>query len=196
MTTMDIKFEKLLLSQPEKNNPFPLAKALSLRKSSRSFSDKALPMTIVSNLLWSACGINRKDKRRTAPSAVNWQEIDIYVSLKEGLFLYNIDQHSLDPLINKDIREHTGRQPFTSIAPLNLIFVADFTKIGIASAPGDFYAATDSAFISQNVYLYAAATNLATVVIGNLDKESLKKTMNLRDQQKIILTQSVGFFKS
>jgi len=168
---------------------------LSDRKTSRDFSVSALPDQVLSNLLWAAFGINREESgKRTAPSAVNWQEIDIYAATADGVYLYNAGDHSLEPYMEKDIREHTGTQGFTSVAPLNLVYVADQSRMkGTNQEQKIFYSAADTGFISQNVYLYCASEGLATVVIGMVKKEALGEIMNLKRHQKVILTQTVGY---
>jgi len=171
-----------------------LMQALKNRKSVRSFSQRELPLEILSNLLWAAFGINRPDSgKRTAPSAANWQEIEIYVAMKKGVYLYNPAGHVLEPVLSGDIRAFTGRQFFTQFAPVNLIYVADFSKMGGDEATKNFYSATDTGFISQNVYLFCASEGLATVVLGMVDRQNLRKIMKLRDEERIILTQPVGY---
>ncbi|MDP8217668.1 MAG: SagB/ThcOx family dehydrogenase [Candidatus Theseobacter exili] len=170
-------------------------KALNERHSSRSFSAKELSQQVLSNLLWASSGINRpKSGFRTAPSAVNRQEIDVYVALKSGLYLYDAKKHSLEPVIEEDIRAQVGVQAFTQTAPVSLVFVADYTKMGTASLDDKkFYSATDTGFISQNVYLFCASEGLSTVVLGWIDRPTLVKKMQLKDYQKVILTQPVGY---
>jgi SagB-type dehydrogenase family enzyme len=167
------------------------------RSSCRSFSSEKLPNQILSNLLWAAFGINRPDTgKRTAPSAVNWQEIDIYVATAEGLYLYDAKTQTLEPVLSGDIRPATGKQDFVKEAPVNLIYVADFSRMGTAPKEDkELYSAADTGFISQNVYLYCASEGLATVVRGSIDKQTLTKMMKLRPDQKIILAQSVGYPK-
>jgi SagB-type dehydrogenase family enzyme len=183
------------LPPPNLSGGKSLMQSLQLRKSSRDFSTKKLPLGVLSNLLWAACGINRPENGRlTAPSAVNWQEIDIYVAMSEGLYLYSAKEHILKPVLNRDIRALTGKQSFVKEAPVNLIYVADLSKISRANVEEkNFYSAVDTGFISQNVYLYCASEGLATVVRGMVDKEALSKAMNLRDNQKIMLAQTVGY---
>jgi SagB-type dehydrogenase family enzyme len=185
------------LPPPQIDSQKSLAQALKERKSTRTFSRKQLPIQTISNLLWSACGINRNDTgRRTAPSAVNWQEIEVYVATAEGLYLYDVKQHGLKQIFKQDIRALTGKQPFVGEAPVNLIYVADFSRMGGANAEEkNFYSAADTGFISQNVYLYCAAEGLATVVRALIDKEELAKAMKLPAWQKIMLSQSVGYPK-
>ena len=185
------------LSPPNLNSGKSLMQSLQVRKSSRDFSTKKLPVEVLSNLFWAANGINRPESgRRTAPSAVNWQEIDVYVAMADGLYLYNAKEHVLKPVIKQDMRELTGKQPFVKEAPLNLIYVADYSKMGGGSAEErNFYSAADAAFIAQNVYLYCASEGLATVVRGSIDKDALAKAMQLRNNQRIILSQTVGYPK-
>ena len=183
------------LPPPRTDAGIPLMKALSLRKTSRSFSEKELPPQVLSDLLWAAFGVNRKGSgKRTAPSAVNWQEIDIYAATKDGLFLYEADSHRLKPVFGEDIRKITGLQDFTQQAPVNLIYVADFSRMkGADPEKKVFYSAADTGFISQNVYLFCASEGLATVVLGLVDKPALGEKMGLRGDQKVILTQPVGY---
>lgn len=167
------------------------------RKSSREFSSEKLPMQVLSNLLWAAFGVNRPDSgKRTAPSAVNSQEIDIYVATADGLFLFDAKVHRLKSVLAEDVRAMTGLQPFVKEVPLNLIYVADFSRMGSRTNElKEFYSAADTGFISQNVYLYCASEGLATVVRGLVDKPALARAMKLRTDQKITLVQSVGYPK-
>ena len=186
---------EIKLPTPDLNSGKSLMQALKERRSTRSFSTKELPLNILSNLLWAAKGTNRSESKGiTAPSAHNWQEIDVYVAKKEALYIYDPETHSLHPVLKKDIREKTGIQKFTQIAPVNLIYVANLQKMsGAAKDDKIFYSATDTGFISQNVYLFCASENLATVVLGWVDKPGLEQAMNLTKDKKVILTQPVGY---
>jgi SagB-type dehydrogenase family enzyme len=173
----------------------PLMEVLAKRSSSREFSSEPLPENILSNMLWAASGINRPDSgKRTAPSAMNKQEIDIYVATQDGLYLYEAKSHSLKMIAAGDLRGLTGKQDYVREAAVNLIYVADYSRM---SSPSDqeIYAAADTGFISENVYLYCASAGLATVVRAYIDKPALSKAMKLRADQKIILAQSVGYPK-
>ena len=185
----------LRLPEPRTDGGRPLMEALKERKTSRAFSDTPLPMQELSNLLWAAFGISRPESgKRTAPSAVNWQEIDIYVCTAEGLYLFDAQAHALRLVAAQDIRALTGLQPFVEDAPVNLVYVADFARMGRGSeADKTFYSAADTGFISQNVYLYCASEGLATVVRGLVDREALSKAMGLRPGQRVTLAQSVGY---
>jgi SagB-type dehydrogenase family enzyme len=180
---------------PQVDGGSPLMRVLKDRKSSRAFSKEKLPIQVLSNMLWAAFGVNRPDSgKRTAPSARNRQEIDIYVAAADGLYLYDAKDHMLRRVLADDIRALTGRQAYVEEAPINLVYVADFSKMGgKADADKAFYSAADTGFISQNVYLYCASEGLATVVRGSIDRPALAKAMRLRADQKVILAQSVGY---
>jgi len=183
------------LPAPQTDGGMPLMQALKARHSSRSFSTRPLPRQVLSNLLWAAFGVNRPESgKRTAPSAVNWQETDIYVATAEGLYLFDARAHSLKQVLDQDVRALTGRQSFTAEAPVNLVYVADYSRMGRASqADRDLYSAADTGFIAQNVYLFCASEGLAVVVRGTIDRPALAERMGLRPEQKIILAQTVGY---
>ena len=188
------KLKPIELLKPQLERGILLMQALKERKSERQFSTKELSLELISNLLWAASGVNRPDSGKlTSPTAKNWQEIEIYVAMKQGLYLYDAQKHTLEPIMAKDVRELAGLQSFTQIAPLDLIYVADFAKMGGYNEGTIFYSAADTGFISQNVYLFCASEGLATVVLGWVDKPALSKAMNLRGDQRIILTQPVGY---
>jgi SagB-type dehydrogenase family enzyme len=194
-TAQDARPPELELPPPRTGIGLPLMEALAKRNSSREFSPEALPDQVLSDLLWAAFGVNRPASgMRTAPSAVNWQEIDIYVATANGLYLFNATAHRLIPLLNDDIRAAVGIQQYPATAPVVLIYVADFSKMKRASDQDkEFYSAADTGFISQNVYLYCASEDLATCVIGLIKRKSLAQKLNLQDGQKIILAQPVGY---
>ncbi|MDQ5988129.1 MAG: hypothetical protein CSYNP_03885 [Syntrophus sp. SKADARSKE-3] len=183
------------LIKPQMDSGRLLMNVLKERKSSRDFSNKKLPIRVLSNLLWAACGINRPSSgKRTAPSAMNWQEIDVYVAAEQGLYLYDAQYHRLIPVLALDIRVHTGTQPFVADAPINLIYVANLNKMGnIAKESKDFYSAVDTGVIAQNVNLYCASEGLATVIRGMIKREHLAQIMKLGPEQQIILAQTVGY---
>lgn len=183
------------LLPPQTDGGMPLMKALKNRKTSRAFAGKDLSAQQLSNLLWAACGINRPDeKKRTAPSAMNYQEIDVYVSTAKGLFLYNPEKHNLAEILKEDIRAKTGKQDFVKTAPLTLVYVADYSKMARSDEKTkEGYAMADASFISENVYLFCASEGLATGVRAMIDKDALGKAMKLKPDQVIILAQSIGF---
>jgi SagB-type dehydrogenase family enzyme len=189
--------DAIRLPSPSGDDAGSLMAALKNRKSIRSFSSRPLPQQMLSNLLWAAFGVNRPDSGfRTAPSPMNSQEIEIYAATAEGLYLYDPHFHQLIQLNNDDIRRYCGKQGFVATAPLNLIFVADFARLGNRDEEKKlFYAAADTGFISQNVYLFCAASGLGTVVRDWVDRPLLAAKMNLRKAQRIILAQTVGYPK-
>jgi nitroreductase len=171
--------------------------ALQARASAREFPARKLDSRVLSNLLWAACGINRPDGRRTAPTSHNWQEIDVYAALEEGLYLYDPKAHKLSPVAEGDHRAAMGTQDYVGTAAANLVYVAGLARM--AKATGEdktVSSAADTGFISQNVYLYCASEGLATVVRAGVDREAPGKIMRLRPEQRIILAQSVGYPKA
>ncbi len=197
MLTLGQELKPLILPAPQTDGGKPLMQALKDRHSTREFSSEKLPPQVLSNLLWAAFGINRPDTgKRTAPSAMNWQEIDVYVATAEGLYVYDAKGNKLDPILAEDVRGAAGVQPFVKDAPVNLVYVADFAKTGKSSAEDrNFYTAADVGFIAQNVYLFCASEGLAVVVRGSVDRAALAKLMKLRPDQKILLAQTVGYPK-
>ncbi len=189
--------QPIKLPQPRTQGGAPLMQALKERRSQREFSAKGLSLEVISDMLWAASGINRPEiAHRTSPSAMNMQEIDIYLARADGLYLYDALRNELIPVVPVDIRVFTGKQAFVKDAPVELIYVADLSKMSSLSAQdADIYAAADTGFISQNVYLYCASSGLATVVRGLIDKPALAKAMKLSPNRKIIFAQSVGYPK-
>jgi len=185
------------LPAPHTDGGKPLMQALKNRSSSREFSAEKLPMQTLSDLLWAACGINRQDSgKRTAPSAMDRQEIDVYAAMVDGLYRYDAEKNILQLILAEDIRAYTGKQEFAASAPVNLVYVADFLKVaGETELEKTLYAGADTGFISQNVYLFCASLGLATVVRGYVDKPALEKKMGLKSHQKVILAQTVGYPK-
>jgi len=189
------QIKPIQLLAPQTQGGKPLMQALKDRKSSRAFSPQELPLQVISDMLWAAYGINRPDLGgRTAPSAMNMQEIDIYVSKSDGAYLFDAKANILLPVVAKDLRSLTGKQPYVKDAPIDLIYVADLSKMNrLSETDADFYAAADTGFIGENVYLFCASSGLATVVRGSIDKPALAQAMQLRPDQKIILAQTIGY---
>ena len=183
------------LPPPQTDGGRPLMQVLKDRKTSREFASDKLSPQVLSNLLWAAFGINRPEGKRTAPSAMNWQEIEVYVATADGLFIYDAKTNRLEPVLAQDVRAATGTQPFVAGAPVNLVYVADLARTGQATNETELYTSADVGFIAQNVYLFCASEGLATVVRGSVDRASLAKVMKLRPEQKIVLAQTVGYPK-
>ena len=191
------ELKPLQLPKPQMDGGKPLMQVLKERKSTRAFSPQKLPEQTLSNLLWAAFGISRPDGRRTAPSASNRQEIDVYAITSEGAYLYDAKDHSLKPVVAGDLRAQAGTQDYVKEAPLNLVFVADTTKMGSGSEESKaLNTGADTGFISQNVYLFCASEGLATVVRASIDRPALAQALKLKPEQKIILAQTVGYTKN
>lgn len=199
VVTLNLSAQDIKLPEPNKTGGKPLMDALNDRESAREFSDKDLSLQQLSNLLWAAWGINRPEtQKRTAPSSRNVQEIDVYVVLKSGLFLYSAADNNLKQIHNKDIRKLSGTQEYVATAPVNLIYVADMGKLGKKEGDkindADLFAPyANSGFISQNVYLWCSSENMSCVIRAMIDRPELAPEMKLRSNQVIILGQTVGF---
>jgi SagB-type dehydrogenase family enzyme len=193
-----VSSQDINLPAPDKTGGKPLMQALNERQTMRIFTKDNLSLQQLSDLLWAGWGINRPaDKKRTAPSARNVQEIDVYAALPSGLYLYMAESHSLKQIHNRDIRSVCGTQDFVAGAPVNLVYVADLGKMG--KKEGDVIKESDllssyanTGFIAQNVYLYCASANLGCVIRGMVPKDKLAPEMGLRSNQVIILSQTVG----
>lgn len=198
--------ELITLPKPEKDGGKSVLAALQERKTIRNISAKDIPLQVLSNLLWAAFGVNRGDASfgkpgRTAPSASNSQEIDLYVALPEGVYLYEAVSHRLIPIVAGDFRARAGRRGAAN-APVNIFYVADIAKYDLGPRQPDrsignpevqkSYYYTDTGFIAQNVYLFAASQGLAAW-FHNCDKENTVKEFKLRPEQRVLFAQSVGY---
>jgi SagB-type dehydrogenase family enzyme len=183
------------LPAPRMEGGKPLMQALKERQTVRDFSAKKMPAQVLSDLLWAAFGVNRPESgKQTAPSARNWQEMEIYVIMEDGAYLYDPRANRLRGIVRGDLRKFAGTQDFVATAPLNLVYVADTTKMkGVQPEDQSLYAGADTGFISQNVYLFCAAEGLATVVRASVDRKALAAALKLPDQKRITLAQTVGF---
>lgn len=194
-----LKAQDITLPAPSRKGGKPLMEALDERGSSRLFSERELSSQQLSDLLWAAWGINREaDGKRTAPSSHNRQEMDVYVALKSGLYLYDAAGNTLKQVHGRDIRSMTGTQDFPAAAPVNLIYVADLSKRGLKE--GQQVTDTDqlsswanTGFMAQNVYLWCASEGMSCVIRAMVPRDRLAPEMGLRPLQVIILAQTVGF---
>jgi nitroreductase len=180
--------QDIALLPPNKTGGKPLMEALNERQSTRELSDKDLDIQTLSDLLWAAYGFNRED-RRVVPSANNRQEFSVYAVLKTGVYLYDARENVLVQKAIGDFRAKTGWQEFVSVAPLNLVYVAD-----LSNTSRDI-AAIDCGYISENVYLFCASAGLGTVVRGSFSADEIRATFGLEDKQEPIITQTVGYRK-
>ena len=184
--------------------------ALEQRRTTREISATPLPMQLLSNLLWAACGVNRKIgpfgiSGRTAASASNSQEIELYVAVKDGVYLYAALEHLLIPVVAGDVRAHAmtpGQRGVDANAAVQLIYVVDVHRLTHTAGfeePGlhdpevqKSYYFVDTGLIAGNVYLFAAAHGLATW-FHNCDKSGLAQRLALQAEQRVLFAQSVGY---
>ena len=185
------------LRPPSLSGGMPLISALSSRQSLREFAPEALPEQVLSDLLWAAGGINRHDvDGRTAPSAMNAQEVLLYVAMPQGLFLYEPKPHALRLLVASDVRRVTGNQDFVDTAPLDLVYVADHARMHLVPvSQREAYAHATAGAMAQNVYLYCASEGLASVIRAWFDREALGRAMGLQADHQLLLSQTVGAIK-
>lgn len=185
----------LSLPPPQTHGGLPLMQALSQRCSERQFSPSPLDPQLLSNLLWAAAGVNRPDDEgRTTPSAMNSQEIDVYVALPEGLYRYEPSGHVLYLISATDVRRVTGYQDFVDRAPLDLIFVADHSRMtAVPAAQRASYASVAAGAMVQTVYLFCASSGLGTVIRAWIDRQALSEAMGLQADHQILLSQTVGW---
>jgi nitroreductase len=190
---VDGSYSSYLLPVPQFRGAMPLMQAFQERHSDREFRTDELPCEQLAAILWAGFGVNRPDGRRTAPSAYNVQDIDIFLATGKGLFRYEAVSHSLAALLPDDLRPFTGIQDFVSTVPLNLIFVSNYNRINASAEDCLQWSWAHSGCISQNVYLACAGLGLATVVRSTLDRTALGMRMGLAASQHITLTQSIGY---
>jgi hypothetical protein len=203
-------FPGIQLPVPTNVRDVPVFVALEQRKTVREIGAIPLPLQMLSNLLWAACGVNRKTgpfgiSGRTAASASNSQEIDVYVALKEGVFLYDALGNRLEPVVEGDLRSdaiNPGQRAMGSNAPVQLIYVVDIHRLTHTAGyqePGlqdpeiqKSYFYVDTGLIAGNVYLFAAAQGLAAW-FHNCDKTGLAEHLRLRAEQRVLFAHSVGY---
>jgi nitroreductase len=186
----------IVLIPPDKHGGLPLMEALAERHSSREFAPEALPLPLLSGLLWAAYGQNRPDGGRTAPSALNNQEVDVFTALPAGAYCYDAAAHTLDLVAQSDLRRITGYQDFVDQAPMDLVYIADHRRMGpVPVAQREAYAYASAGAIAQNVYLYAASNGLATVIRAWIDRDAIADALGLSHDQQVLLSQTVGYPK-
>ena len=187
--------DSIALSSPSVHSSVSLIDALSNRHTVRSYSSEPLSDQQISDMLWCVCGVNREDGKLTAPTARNAQEIDVYLYTTKAIYYYQKSGHSLKLVKEGDFRQKAGTQPFYGLAPIAITFVADFNKMADFDEEGrQFYSATDVGYVSQNLYLYCAASGLATVACGSIDRPQILETLGLTNA-KPLLSHPVGFEK-
>ena len=185
--------ETVKLPEPNKKGGMPLMEALANRRTGRSFNSKApIPNDVLGDLLWATWGYNRPGMR-TAPTAINLQELTLYVLKADGCWLYDAEKHALVRTSTKDLRKATlGRinQAFVMDAPVTLVYVSDKAKA--TSRGNKDFSEMDTGFLAQNAYLYCASAGLATVVRASFPP-TLAKEMGLKETEYVTLCQCVGW---
>lgn len=190
--------ETISLPDPKLEGGVPIYEALKTRATHRSFSTKELSTQQLSQILWSAAGVNRENpEKRTAPTAWGNNEITLYVLLKSGTYTYSPVEHKLITVSKIDNRSLSGTQGFVKDAPVSVILVADLSKISQTEIETEKIALSqiDAGYVSQNLYLAAGCEGLVTGARASIDKEKLKIALMLNENQKIILAHSIGFIK-
>lgn len=181
------------LNKPNTKRGMSVMTALEKRHSIREYANKKLELQDLSDLCWAAVGVNRPETgKRTAPTAMNRQEIDVYVCLPEGAYLYDAKAHELKPVAKGDFRPAVaGGQDFVKSAPVCLVIVADLEKFnGEVLMP-----AVDAGIVSQNISLFCAGCNLVTVPRASMDQAQLKSALKLREGQRPLMNHPVGYAK-
>lgn len=187
----------IALPAPERHGGVPLMEALAQRHSTREFSPEPLSLPLLSGLLWAAYGVNRKDGGRTAPSALNAQEIDVFVALPSGAYRYDAAAHELRLVATSDLRRVTGYQDFVDEAPMDVVYVADHARMHLVPVgQRESYASVAAGAIAQNVYLFAAGNGLATVLRAWIDRTAIADALGLTHDQQVLLSQTVGYPRS
>lgn len=192
MQAQDLK--TIRLNTPDKTRGNSVMQALSDRHSDREYAAKDLSLQDLSDLLWAANGINRPDGKRTAPSALNKQDIDIYVIMKAGAYRYDAQTNSLQPVAKGDHRSAVaGGQEFVKSAPVSLVLVSDLSRFGNMTDHTKLMAAVDAGIVCQNINVFCASVGLATVPRATMDQAALKRILKLTDNQLPIMNNPVGY---
>jgi nitroreductase len=185
------------LPPASRSGGMPIMSALSCRQSLREFAPEPLPEQVLADLLWATAGINRAEHGgRTAPSAMNAQQVLLYAAMPQGLYLYEPGSHELRLIVASDVRRVTGQQDFVDSAPLDLVFVADYTRMKLVpAAQREAYSFATAGAMAQSAYLYCASAGLATVIRAWFDREALSRAMGLQNDHQLLLSQTVGAIK-
>ena len=174
----------------KKSSSMSLVDVLQKRESVREYAADSLTDQELSNILWGACGINRPEsKRLTAPSAVNAQDIIVYVCRADGAWRYDAQQNTLTRITELDLRKAVaGRQPFAANAPVCLLLVSDLSKL----RGNREYGAMDAGYVSENIYLICTAMGLKTVARAMMERDALVRELGLNDSQVPMLNHPIG----
>lgn len=171
--------KRLSLPSPQKTGGMPLMEALAARSADRQFSDKPVDMQTLSDLLWATWGINRPDGKRTAPTGMNRQDIQVYVALDSGVWLYDAKKNELALALQQDARKQFGGSPVT------LLYAAPTDNAFSGMHAGSLY---------QNAGLYCASVKLANVV-KRTGADALKGVLPLPKGYEVLIIQCIGWPK-
>jgi SagB-type dehydrogenase family enzyme len=184
-----LQAQDIRLLPPVKTGGKAFMETVGERRSERRFVKKELPAQTLSNLLWVANGLNRPD-RRTVPTAMNKQEMELFVVFDSGVYFYDAQQHLLKWVASGNFKEALGQPEITDNAAVSIVMVANTDKSSLDMAR------ISTGYISQNIYLFAASEGLGTVARGSFHREALAKALQLTDTQAIVLVQPVGFLQN
>jgi nitroreductase len=189
------ELKPITLNPPDLKRGLTVMEAFSLRASNTDFIERKLSLQDLSDLLFAANGVNRKDiSKRTAPSAMNAQDIDVYVFLQEGVYLYDAFQGVLNPVVAGDQRIlAAGTQESVAKAPAILLLVSDISRFKLPETMKLENAAKDAGIVSQNINIFCAGVGLITRPRGSMDLVKLKSVLNLKDTQHPMLNNPVGY---
>lgn len=190
-------FDTIKLEVPDTLGGKPLMAVMQQRKSTRKFEEKNLSLKHLSEVLWVANGVNRLDGKRTVPSAMALYPLQTYAVLTNGIYYYNPQKHQLEPVVEGDYRNLSGKQDFVYAAPLNIVFIADYKAYdGERKVPADkrlYLASLDAGHCGQNIYLYCASEGLKTVVRAGAKEKELLELLKLDENYQFILAQTIGY---
>lgn len=199
--------QPIKLSLPDKTRGLPFMQALSVKASATAWSDKELAPQDLSDLLWAANGLNRPEENKTtASSAMNAHDVDIYLFMSQGVFVYDVRNHQLTPVAGGDFRSAvpaprparaaaaSAATPPTPEAAIQIVLVSDAARFRAGSdEQRQEWGALDAGIISQNISLFCAATGLKTRPRAMMDKEKIKDILRLRPTQRVLLNHPVGY---
>jgi len=210
-----LELKPIKLNQPDKKRGLPFMEALSVKASAQDWSEKDLSLEDLSDLMWAANGINRPDvKKYTASSAMNAHDVDLYVFMKDGVFLYDADTNSLNPILQGDFRSEIvppppprprpagdstqapPKRPTPSTPPVLIVLVSETARFRVGSPElKQEWGAIDTGIVSQNISLFCAATGLKTRPRASMDRDKIRKLLNLKETQYPFLNHPVGYAK-
>lgn len=194
---LNIQSQTIKLNAPNLKRGLPLMEAMSTKCSAREYSPTDLSIQDLSDLLWAATGLNRPDENKTtASSAMNTHDIDVYVFMKDAVYIYNLDDHTLDPVLDGDYRDNIITRPLPAECspPVQMMLVSDISRFSRGGPEMKIeWAGIDSGIVSQNISLFCAATDLCTRPMSSIKKDEIKRLLQLGDEQLVMLGHPVGY---